>query len=65
MTSELLPEGEDLRRAVRWISERRQEVDSPPLFRLIEEACLKFNLSPTDAEFLERFLKGKLPEGAR
>lgn len=56
---DMMPEGEALRKAVKWISQRREEPDCPPLYRLVEEACLKFNLSPTDAEFLLRFLKGE------
>ncbi len=55
--SELLPEGEALRKAVKWIDERRRDPDCPPAFKIVEEACLRFNLSPTDAEFLLRFLK--------
>lgn len=57
--SEVLPQGEALRKAVKWISERRKEEDCPARHKLVEEACLKFNLSPSDAEFLQRFLKGQ------
>lgn len=49
------PEGEQLRKAVRWISEERTFRKGAILSKLIEEACLKFDLSPTDAEFLTRF----------
>ena len=52
-----LPEGEDLRRAVKWISACLQERTGRPLFRLIEEAVFKFDLSPKDAEFLMNFFK--------
>ncbi len=51
----ILPEGEQLRRAVRWISEERQENKDANLAKLIDEACVKFDLSPTDSEFLIRF----------
>lgn len=57
--SEIMPQGEALRKAVQWISERKQDQNCPTLYKLVEEACLKFNLSPTDAEFLQRFLKGQ------
>jgi hypothetical protein len=53
------PQGEPLRKAVKWISERRQEPHCPPGFKLVEEACLRFNLTPADAEFLQRFLRGE------
>jgi hypothetical protein len=51
----ILPEGEQLRRAVRWISEERQSREDVNLSKLIGEACIKFDLSPSDAEFLARF----------
>jgi len=51
------PEGEDLRKAVKWISEMRQEAPDKPLNRLVEEAGVKFDLAPKDEEFLYRFVK--------
>jgi hypothetical protein len=51
------PEGEDLRKAVKWISEERQYGPKRKLPKLIEEACFKFNLSPMDAEYLAKFLR--------
>ena len=53
------PEGEDLRRAVRWISEERKYNPKAIPSKLIEEACLKFDLSPMDAEYLANFLKNE------
>jgi hypothetical protein len=58
----ILPEGEQLRRAVRWISDERQEKKDANLAKLIDEACVKFDLSPTDAEFLIRFFAEKRQE---
>lgn len=49
------PKGEDLRKAVRWISEEIQFRKDVKLSILIEEACFKFNLSPADSEFLFNF----------
>jgi len=51
------PEGEDLRKAVKWISEERQYGAEKTLLKLIEEAGLKFNLSPRDEEYLINFFK--------
>ena len=51
------PEGEDLRKAVKWISEERKYNPEAKPSKLIEEACLKFDLSPMDAEYLFNFLK--------
>ena len=51
------PEGEDLRRAVKWLSEERKFNPDAKLSKLIGEACLKFDLSPMDAEYLLKTLK--------
>ena len=51
------PEGEDLRKAVKWISEERKYNPEAQTSELIEEACFKFDLSPMDAEYLLNFLK--------
>jgi len=48
----ILPEGEQLRKAVKWISDERLDHPEASLFKLIEKACLKFDLPPKDAEFL-------------
>lgn len=51
------PAGEELRKAVKWISEARQDEPDKTLSKLIEEACMKFDLTPVDAEFLQKTLK--------
>ena len=48
----ILPEGEQLRRAVKWISDQRVDDSDIMLSKLIEQASLKYDLSPKDAEFL-------------
>ncbi|MEJ2657630.1 MAG: hypothetical protein P8012_10605 [Desulfobacterales bacterium] len=48
------PEGEDLRKAVKWISQERQFNPGKELQTLIDEACMKFDLSPKEADFLLR-----------
>ena len=50
------PEGEELRKAVKWVSDERKFNQEKEFKELIEEACLKFNLSPMDADFLLRTL---------
>jgi hypothetical protein len=57
-----LPEGEDLRRAVRWISSRLQESPRQPAHPLVQEAIFKFDLSPKDAEFLIQFFHRRKEE---
>lgn len=56
-----LPEGEDLRRAIRWISSGLQDAAHPPFIRLIEQAIFKFDLSPKDGEFLINFFASGVP----
>lgn len=48
---------QELRRAVEWVSERRQENPDIPLARLLAEAGPKFNLTPKDQEGLMILLR--------
>ncbi len=54
------PKKEDLRKAVKWIGETRKYEPEKSSQKLLEEAALKFNLSPTDTEFLYRCLRGEV-----
>jgi len=45
----IMPDGENLRRALRWISEKGSHA-----MPVIEEASIRFDLSPADADFLIR-----------
>ena len=54
-----MPEGEDIKRAIKWISLRREEMPGMPTAKLIEEAAFKFDLSPLDQEFLAGFFRAK------
>jgi hypothetical protein len=56
---ELLPDGDDIRRAVKWVSTHLQEGDEQPVQVLVQKAIFKFDLSPLDAEFLNRFFLKK------
>lgn len=53
----MLPEGEDVRKAVKWISDKKQyePEDCGPILEMIEKASKRFDLSPKDEEFLIRF----------
>ena len=53
--SSILPEGEDIRRAIKWISEHLQENPDQLVQKLVNEAILRFNLSPKNSEFLVKF----------
>jgi hypothetical protein len=51
----VLPQGELLRRAIKWISDQQLENPKAKLPALIGEACLKFDLSPKDSDLLANF----------
>jgi hypothetical protein len=48
----ILPEGEGIRAALRWLSERRQADPDAPRTKLIDEAALQFDLTPVEVDFL-------------
>lgn len=58
--TEVLPKGEDLRRAVKWVSANLQEDPAQPVQPLVQAAIFKFDLSPMDADFLIGFYGKKL-----
>jgi hypothetical protein len=56
----IMPEGEAIRKAVKWISDNLQNDPNKSVPKLINEAVVRFDLSPKDAEFLSGFFgKGK------
>ncbi|HET6462149.1 MAG TPA: hypothetical protein VFG29_15320 [Syntrophales bacterium] len=61
----IMPEGEAIRKAVKWISDKLLDDPNKTVQKLINEAVMRFDLSPKDAEFLTDFYrKGKagMPE---
>jgi hypothetical protein len=48
----ILPHGEGIRRALLWLDERVKEAPAAPRARLVEEAAVRFDLTPLEAEFL-------------
>ena len=60
----VMPEGEALRKAVKWISQEIGENPDKPVQRLVNEAVARFDLSPKDTDFLMSFYKkgGSLPQ---
>ena len=52
----IMPEGEDLRKAVKWISGERQMRPGISLPKLLNDACKRFDLSPCDSDFLFRYI---------
>ncbi|MGP8152713.1 MAG: hypothetical protein ACLQBQ_01000 [Smithella sp.] len=50
----IMPESEHVQKAIQWVSINLEE-GNQPLKKLIENAILKFDLSPKDSDFLMNF----------
>lgn len=61
--SDVLPQGEELRKAVKWIDANLEEEPERSLGKLAEEASVRFDLSPLQADFLMRFLRERAQSG--
>jgi len=53
------PKGEKVRQAVKWISSELQEDETKSIPKLIQEAAMRFNLSPVEEESLVSFYREK------
>ena len=51
------PEGEQLRKAVKWIAEEQKAGSTKTRRQLMDEASLMFNLTPMEAEYLSKSFK--------
>lgn len=56
MALEIEPKGEHVRRAVRWISDQHTEHPDASMRELLDEAGLRFDLTPTEQEGLAALL---------
>ena len=59
----LQPKGQAMRKAVKWISDQRLENPGQSVLTLVDQAGVRFNLSPEEAEFLLRFVKESGEQG--
>jgi len=55
--STLQPEGESMRRAIRFVSDALREDPERPLGPVIDEAALRFDLDPRQADYLIEFYR--------
>ena len=53
-SDKIFPEGEFVRKAVKWINSEIKAGNKKTVHILVEEACLRFNLSPSDSIILEK-----------
>ena len=51
----IMPEGEDIKKAIKWISSNLEDNPSQSINKLVEKAVFTFDLSPKDADFLINF----------
>lgn len=53
----VLPEGENMRKVLKWISGQVEDHPETPVNTLVNEAILRFDLNPKEAQFLVNFYK--------
>lgn len=53
----LMPKGERVKRAIRWISGHLATEPSRAILPLVQEAALRFDLNPKESEELGRFYR--------
>jgi hypothetical protein len=53
----VMPEGEAIRKAVKWISAHLEEKPGLSAQKLVQDAVIHFDLSPKEAEFLMEFYR--------
>lgn len=51
--------GDKMKRAIRWLSETVQQCPAKPRRQIIEEAQIRFDLSPAECAFLEKNFNGQ------
>jgi hypothetical protein len=61
----IMPEAGAVRKAVQWVSKMREEGGKTSLAALIEQASIRFNLSPKDGDFLHRFFSEQQTSAAK
>ncbi|HET8540074.1 MAG TPA: hypothetical protein VFL83_09410 [Anaeromyxobacter sp.] len=55
----LVPEGEGLRRALRWLDERARDEPKASRAKLVADAGVRFDLTPLEQDFLlQNWAKG-------
>jgi hypothetical protein len=54
----IIPEGEAIRKAIKWISGELQGDSNKSIQILVNDAVSRFDLSPKEAEFLTEFYHG-------
>jgi len=58
----IIPEGEALKKAIRWIANRLKNGEKTSIKKLINEAVFQFDLTPKDSQFLYNFYRHLLKQ---
>ena len=53
----IMPEGDAIRKAVKWISAELEASPGESPMKLVNQAVVKFDLSPKETEFLMEFYR--------
>ncbi|MDL2267499.1 hypothetical protein LJC46_05880 [Desulfovibrio sp. OttesenSCG-928-G15] len=61
----IMPQSELVRRAFAYVAQTREEAPSKSLSAIIDDASMRFNLSPLDSEALQRLFQNDSGEQAR
>jgi hypothetical protein len=56
---DILPKSDTLKRAIKWLSEHLKDDANQNISQLLNEATLRFDLSPKESEFLIRMYSEK------
>ena len=56
----IMPESDRVKNAIKWIADKRQSKESLNETRLADEASLKFDLTPSEDQFLKKFIAGEI-----
>ena len=57
--STIMPDSDHVQKAIKWVSMNLEETNPQPIKKLIQDAILKFDLSPNDSEFLMKFFANR------
>lgn len=52
----IMPESENVQKAIKWVSANLED-GNQSLQKLVEKAVFKFDLSPKDTDFLNKFFR--------
>ena len=53
----IMPKGERIKQAIKWVSSERLEDEKKAVLLLIEEVAFRFNLTPKEEDFLRAFFQ--------